>query len=127
MMFDDHHDPEVTQGGKIMNTIIYPVRDLAGAKAVYAAWLGTEPYVDQPYYVGFKAGDNEVGLDPNGFNQGLTGPVGYTDVADIEQALDQLVAAGATKRDDPHDVGGGMLIATVTDPDGNVIGVRQQP
>jgi predicted enzyme related to lactoylglutathione lyase len=110
-----------------VTAIVYPVRDLAGAKAVFGAWLGTEPYVDSSYYVGFRVGDHEVGLDPHGFDQGLTGPVCYTDVSDIEQVLAQLRDAGATGRDDPHDVGGGMLIATVNDPDGNVIGLRQQP
>jgi predicted enzyme related to lactoylglutathione lyase len=110
-----------------MNAIIYPVRDGAKAKQLYAAWLGVEPYVDSAYYVGFRVGDHEVGLDPHGFDQGLTGPVGYIDVSDIEEALSRLEAAGATRRDDPHDVGGGMLIATVTDPDGHVIGLRQQP
>jgi predicted enzyme related to lactoylglutathione lyase len=108
-----------------MNAIIYPVRDGAKAKQLYAAWLGVEPYVDSPYYVGFRVGDHEVGLDPHGFDQGLTAPVGYTDVADIEEALSRLEAAGATRRDAPHDVGGGMLIATVNDADGHVIGLRQ--
>ncbi len=108
-----------------MNAIIYPVRDRARAKELYAAWLGVEPYVDSAYYVGFRVGDHEVGLDPHGFDQGLTGPVGYIDVSDIEGALSRLEAAGATRKDDPHDVGGGMLIATVTDPDGHVIGLRQ--
>ena len=110
-----------------MNAIIYPVRDLGRAKELYAAWLGAEPYVDSAYYVGFRVGDHEVGLDPHGFDQGLTGPVGYIDVADIEEALARLQAAGASSRDAAHDVGGGMLIATVTDPDGHVIGLRQQP
>ena len=110
-----------------MNAIIYPVRDGAKAKQLYAAWLGVEPYVDSPYYVGFRVGDHEVGLDPHGFDQGLTAPVGYTDVSDIEEGLSRLEAAGASRRDEPHDVGGGMLIATVTDPDGHVIGLRQQP
>ena len=66
----------------------------------------------------------------HGLDQGQAGPIGYTDVADIEQEVARLLAAGAagaTSRDAPHDVGGGMLIATVTDPDGNVIGLRQLP
>ena len=108
-----------------MKTIVYPVRDLARAKELYATWLGVEPYADTAYYVGFRVGDIEVGLNPRGFDQGLTGPVGYTDVSDIEEALSRLEAAGATRKDAPHDVGGGMLIATVTDPDGHVIGLRQ--
>jgi predicted enzyme related to lactoylglutathione lyase len=108
-----------------MKTIVYPVRDAGRAKELYAAWLGTEPYIDSPYYVGFKVGEVEVGLDPHGFDQGVTAPIGYTDVSDIEEALARLEAAGATRKDAPHDVGGGMQIATVTDPDGHVIGLRQ--
>ena len=109
----------------MITTIVYPVHDLARAKELFGAWLGAEPYADTAYYVGFRVGDLEVGLDPHGFDQGLTGPVGYTDVPDIGEATARLLAAGATSREAAHDVGGGMLIATVTDPDGNVIGLRQ--
>ena len=63
----------------------------------------------------------------HGLDQGQAGPIGYTDVADIEQEVARLLAAGASSRAAAHDVGGGMLIATVTDPDGNVIGLRQLP
>jgi len=67
--------------------IIYPVTDLARAKAVFGKFLGTEPYTDQPYDVGFKVGDQEVGLDPNGHKQGMTGPVGYVQANDIRKSL----------------------------------------
>ena len=55
---------------------VYPVKDITGAKTLYSQLLGTEPYVDEAYYVGFKIGDQEIGLDPNGHHQGMTGPVG---------------------------------------------------
>jgi hypothetical protein len=48
-----------------VKTVIYPVNDLARAKAFYRILLGVEPYADQPYYVGFRIGDQEIGLDPN--------------------------------------------------------------
>ena len=65
-----------------LSTVIYPVKDLARAKALYAALLG-EPAMDAPYYVGFQVGDQQLGLDPHGHDQGLTGPVGYWTVDDI--------------------------------------------
>ena len=34
-------------------------------------------------------------------------------------------AAGANVKESPHDVGGGRLVATFTDPDGNVLGLIQ--
>lgn len=46
-------------------------------------------------------------------------------VEDVEAALTELQAAGATLRGEPKDVGGG-LIATVTDPSGNVLGLMQR-
>lgn len=106
--------------------IVYPVRDLDAAKAVYSVLLGTEPYVDSPYYVGFRVGDLEVGLDPNGHQQGRSGPLPYRDVPDAEAALKTLVAAGATEVQPVRDVGGGTLVALVEDADGNVTGLRQQ-
>jgi predicted enzyme related to lactoylglutathione lyase len=110
-----------------MKTIIYPVEDLDGAKAVFGGLLGADPEVDEPYYVGFSAGDQHVGLDPNGHAKGMTGPVPYWHVDDIRAALARLVEAGATERQAIEDVGGGRLVATVSDPSGNAIGVIQGP
>src|SRR3954470_21778891 len=105
-----------TQGIK---TVLHPVSDLATAKAVYAALLGVEPSTDQPYYVGFEAGGQHIGLVPGGGPQGMTSPVAYWHVPDIEAKLAELTAAGAVVKDPASDVGGGRLVATVTDPDGN--------
>jgi predicted enzyme related to lactoylglutathione lyase len=108
-----------------LTTVIYPVKDVAQATALYRTLLGVDPYVEQPYYVGFRVGDQEIGLDPNGHQQGLTGPVGYLPVADIQQCLKELAAAGAQVQQPPRDVGGGKLIARVRDADGNVTGLMQ--
>jgi len=113
-----------TQGIK---TVLHPVSDLAKAKAVYAALLGVPPQADESYYVGFEAGGQHVGPVPGGGPQGLTSPVAYWEVPDIEAKLAELAAAGATVKDPARDVGGGRLVATVTDPDGNVLGLLQDP
>jgi predicted enzyme related to lactoylglutathione lyase len=110
-----------------MRTIIYPVEDLAQAKTLYAKLLGVEPYADAPYYVGFRVGEQELGLDPNGHSQGMTGAVGYWEVDDIQQSVDLLLDAGAEVQRAITDVGGGKLIATVKDADGNVTGLAQSP
>lgn len=68
-----------------------------------------------------------LGLDPSGNSQGMTGPVPYSDVDDIKSTLQALFDAGTTARQDPTYVGGGMLRASVTDADGNVIGLVQAP
>ena len=104
---------------------VYPVRDLEQAKVVFSAGLGIEPYVDTPYYVGYQVGDQEVGLDPNGHQQGVTQPIDYWEVPDIKVSLQALVDAGAQVHDDVKDVGGGKLRAIVKDGDGNLIGLLQ--
>lgn len=108
-----------------MKTVIYPVEDLAAAKELYTTLLGVAPAHDESYYVGFEVGDQQLGLDPNGRDKGMTGPVGYWHVDDIEQVHAALVARGAKEQQPITDVGGGRRVATLTDADGNAIGVLQ--
>jgi predicted enzyme related to lactoylglutathione lyase len=110
-----------------IKTVIYPVTDLAKAKALYGTILGVEPDLDEPYYVGFSIGGQHIGLDPNGHASGMTGPVGYWHVDSIHQSLRALLAAGAAENQPIQDVGGDRLVASVTDTDGNVIGLIQAP
>ncbi|MBE3013098.1 glyoxalase [Microbispora sp. NEAU-D428] len=111
-----------TQG---IRTVLHPVSDLAKAKAVYAALLGVPPKTDSSYYVGFEAEGQHIGLVPGGGPQGMTSPVAYWHVPDIEARLAELIAAGAVVKEAAHEVGGGRLVATVSDPDGNVLGLLQ--
>ena len=112
----------ITQG---ITTVLHPVSDLSAAKAVYTALLGGPPQTDSPYYVGFEAAGQQIGLVPSGGPQGMAAPVAYWRVPDIEAKLTEVTAAGATVNEPAHDVGGGRLVATVTDPDGNVLGLLQ--
>jgi predicted enzyme related to lactoylglutathione lyase len=111
-----------TQGAR---TLLHPVTDLEKAKAVYTALLGMPPQNDAPYYVGYEAEGQHIGLVPNGGPQGMTSPVAYWHVADIEAKLAEVTEAGATLKDPSRDVGGGRLVATFSDPDGNVLGLIQ--
>ncbi|MGZ6557910.1 MAG: VOC family protein, partial [Actinomycetota bacterium] len=69
----------------------------------------------------------DVGLDPNGHGKGMSGSLGYWHVDDIAATLDAIVATGGEQQHAVTDVGGGKLIATVTDTDGNLIGLLQMP
>jgi len=108
-----------------VRTIIYPVRDLVKAKALYVALLGVEPTADWPSYVGFRVADQDVGLDPSGHSQGVTGAVAYWHVDDIAGRIEALVGAGAEVVQPVKDVGGGKLVASLRDADGNMIGLIQ--
>src|SRR5690349_8752738 len=111
-----------TQGIK---TVLHPVTDLEKAKAVYSALLGAPPTADSSYYVGFDAAGQHIGLVPGGGPQAMTSPVAYWHVSDIEAKLAEVTAAGATVKEPAHEVGWGRVVATVTDPDGNVLGLLQ--
>lgn len=113
----------MAQGTKL---VVYPVKDIVQAQAFYSKLLGAEPYIAGAYYTGFRVGDQEIGLDPNGHNKGLTGPICYWRVDDIHESLRLLVEAGAQVQQDVQDVGGGMLIAWIKDADGNVTGLMQR-
>ena len=112
---------------RALKTVIYPVKDLAQAKALYGTLLGLEPSMDEVYYVQFNTAHQEIGLDPNGHSKGMTGPVCYWPVEDIKDSAAQLLEAGATEQQAVSDLGGGKLIASVKDADGNVIGLIQTP
>ena len=105
-----------------IKTVLHPVSDLAAAKAVYGALLGVPPQTDTEYYVGFEAAGQQIGLVPN---SEMSSPIAYWHVADIEAKLAEVTAAGGTLKEAARDVGGGRLVATFTDPDGNVLGLLQ--
>lgn len=112
---------------KGVSTVIYPVSDLASAKAIFSSLLGADPLYDEPYYVGFRVAEQNVGLDPNGKGRGMTGATPFWEVDDIAGAAAALAAAGAALVEGPHDVGGGGLVAMLRDADGNMIGLSQTP
>ncbi len=105
-----------------IKTVTYPVEDIDRAKAQFKAFLGIEPYADSPYYVGFKVGEQDIALDPNGHKDGVTV---YFHVDDIQESLQLLLDADAQVLQEVKDIGGGGLIASVRDADGNIIGLIQ--
>ena len=111
-----------------LRTVIYNVDDLEKAKAWYSEALGVKPYFDEPFYVGFNVGGFELGLDPDmtGVSKG-TNAVAYWGVKDAAIAYARMIEVGAEKHSDVTDVGGGIRVATVTDPFGNVFGIIENP
>ena len=109
------------ENGKQVALLVYPTSDPEKSKTLFKAFLGVDPYVDESYYIGFRVGDQEIGLDPNASG----GPIGYVDTTDIQSSLKALVEAGAEVVQDVMDVGGGLLVARLKDADGNFLGLRQ--
>ena len=109
-----------------LRTAAYPTPDLAAGKAWYSKVLEREPYFDEPFYVGFNVGGFELGLIPDG-EPGTAGVQVMWGVADAAAELRRLVALGGQVHEDVHDVGGGIFVAAVRDPFGNLFGIIQNP
>ena len=112
-----------------LRTIIYAAPELARAKEWYSSVLGIDPYFDEPFYVGFNVAGYELGLDPDPSSTpgGRSGSVVYWGVADAACSLARLLSLGATERSHVTDIGGGIQVATVFDPFGNIFVVIQNP
>jgi len=111
-----------------LRTVIYHVPDLAKAKAWYSVALGILPYFDEPFYVGFNVGGFELGLDPDmnkvSFGTNLEA---YWGVRHIEEAYKSLMEKGAKEHTAVREVGGGIYVATMLDPFGNIFGIIENP
>ena len=112
-----------------LRTIIYKAPDLARAKAWYSETFGISPYFDEPFYVGFNVGGYELGLDPDTKKQGAGpgGSVGYWGVGNLAEMMKALESRGVKVRSPMRDVGEGILVATIEDPFGNLIGLIENP
>jgi predicted enzyme related to lactoylglutathione lyase len=108
-----------------IKTVLHPLSDLAKAKEIYTALLGVLPQTDEPDCVGDEAAGQQLGLVPNGGPETMEVAVAYWHVADLAAKLAEVTAAGAAVNEPAHGTGGGGLVATVADPDGNVLGLLQ--
>ena len=113
-----------------LRTVKYDVQDMAKAKEWYGKVFGVQPYFDEPaYYVGYNIGGYELGLVPEAkaATKRDAAGVAYWGVEDIRASYKRLLDLGATSVSDVQDVGGGILVAEVRDPFGNVLGIIYNP
>jgi lactoylglutathione lyase len=108
------------------HTIVIPVEDLATATAFYTTAFGAEPHTETPYYVGFNLDGQEIGINPNGARDQMTGPVVYWSTDDLAGKVAEVEAAGGTVVRPVTEVGGGTSLALLTDPAGNQVGFITQ-
>jgi predicted enzyme related to lactoylglutathione lyase len=112
-----------------LRTLIYKVPDLDAAKKWYTNIFGVAPYFDEPFHVGFEIGGYEFGLQPLEGALTVSGErvSTYWGVDNVQEIYDKLLSAGATPFEEPIEVGGGIVVAAVQDPWGNVFGVIYNP
>ena len=112
-----------------LRTAKYTARNLAEARDWYARVLGIAPYFDEPFYVGFNVGGYELGIVPDEQAAPVRAEAGlaYWGVTNADSALARLRELGAVTVEPVEDVGGGIRVATVRDPFGNLLGVIENP
>lgn len=112
-----------------LRTCIYMVENLEEAKAWYSKAFQTEPYFDEVFYVGFNVGGFELGLLPEEqpTKEKPATVRTYWGVEEIQVVYEHLLSLGATEDEAPHSVGGPLLVATVKDPWGNLLGLIYNP
>jgi predicted enzyme related to lactoylglutathione lyase len=109
-----------------LRTVVYPVSDMAQAKAWYSDVFGCSPYFDQPFYAGFAVGGFEMGLIPDG-EPSAEGAIAYWGVSDAAAELKRLAQLRVVIHEPLKDVGGGVKVAAIKDPFGNLIGIIENP
>ncbi len=112
-----------------LRTVVYKVPNLKEGKEWYAKAFETEPYFDEPFYVGFNIGGYELGLLPYDGEEVIHGDAStvYWGVEDINTVLARFGDLGATLGEEPSDVGDGVTVASVRDPWNNLIGLIYNP
>ena len=112
-----------------LRTAVYKVGDLARAKAWYAEAFQVEPYFDEEFYVGFNVAGYELGLmseEASGASK-TANVLTYWGVENINAAVRSFLDLGAAEDAAPINVGGDIMVASVKDPWGNVIGLIYNP
>lgn len=113
---------------KGLRTCIYRVSDIKKATAWYSKVFETEPYFNEPFYVGFNIGGYELGLQPEESSEPKGASVlTYWGVDNVQQIYSTLLSHGASEFEKPMEVGGGIVVAAVKDPWGNIVGIIYNP
>lgn len=112
-----------------LRTVVYKVDSLLEAKDWYSKAFGIQPYFDEPFYIGFNIGGYELGLLPEDHNDApkAEGVIAYWGVNDINEVYTSMLNFGAKEHEKPNNVGGELMVASVYDPWGNIIGLIYNP
>ena len=112
-----------------LRTTIYKVGDLEKAKKWYTTAFEVEAYFNEDFYVGFNIGGYELGLLPEEkpTTEKAESVLTYWGVNEIEKVYKHFIESGATEHEKPHSVGGPLMVASVKDPWGNIIGLIYNP
>jgi catechol 2,3-dioxygenase-like lactoylglutathione lyase family enzyme len=108
-----------------LRTVIYQSPDLQASKAWFTELLGFGPYFDEPFFVGFSVAGYELGLLPDA--DPADGALTYWGVDDVQAAMADAIAKGATEHVPATEVGDEIVTGTVRSPQGAIVGFIYNP
>jgi uncharacterized glyoxalase superfamily protein PhnB len=114
--------------GAALETVIVFSPQMEQLAAFYGEALGIGPFETSPGHLGCQVGPVYIGFDQIDEADWLKGggvTLWFT-VDDIEATFARLVELGATVRYRPTRKVWGPLLASVYDPDGNILGLSQR-
>jgi len=107
-----------------LRTALYPAPDLDAARSWWSLVLGIQPYFDAPLlrlqYRWLRTGPSAR------CGRGRRSPH-LLGVEDVQAAVHEAVAAGATEHTPVSDVGDGIITATLRTPTGSILGLIFNP
>lgn len=112
-----------------LRTAIYKVTDIEKAKLWYNKVFAATPYFDQAFYVGYNIAGYELGLHPGDETpeSKADSVMTYWGVENVETEFERMISLGAVGHEKPANVGGEIVVGSVKDPWGNVIGLIYNP
>jgi len=112
-----------------LETVIIFTTQMEALAEFYEQALDIGPYESAPNHLGCQVGPVYFGFDQVEKNRKGYAPGSITvwfTVDDIQATFDRLVALGAEVRYPPTQKPWGALLASVEDPDGNILGLSQR-
>ena len=119
---------QTDERGTALETVIVFTRNMEALARFYQKGLDLGTYERSPGHMGQKVGDVYFGFDQNDdlAEAGRAGATLWFTVDDIQATFDRLVALGARENYPPTRKPWGALLASVLDPDGNLLGLSQR-
>ncbi len=108
-----------------LKRVVYQVADIEKAKNWYREILEAEPTFDAPFIVFFQIGDSGLVLVPKANPEFKSDDmvVAYWGVNDVDYAYERLLQFGAAQYTGVRTGFGGIRLANVLDPFGNILGI----
>ena len=119
---------EKKETGALLETVILFTDRMEELAAFYAEGLGIGPFQSQPRHLGCQLGPLYFGFDQveGGTGANRSGVTLWFTVDDLDGVYERLLHLGARSVEPPNAKPWGATLASVRDPDGNVLGLSQR-